>query len=67
MQPGRRILAAIGVGLIKARAAAGPPAVLAMIGLLELPDQNAVIKVQVPTGLLLLVANIGLLYFLMHR
>lgn len=35
--------------------------------LLELPDQNAVIKVQVPTGLLLLVANIGLLYFLMHR
>lgn len=35
--------------------------------LLELPDQNAVIKVQVPTGLLLLTANIGLLYFLMYR
>lgn len=33
--------------------------------LLELPDQNAVIKVQVATGLMLLVANIVLLYFLM--
>jgi uncharacterized membrane protein len=33
--------------------------------LLELPDKNAVIKVQVPTGLALLVANIFLLNFLM--
>ena len=33
--------------------------------LLELPDKNAVIKAQVPTGVLLLVVNIFLLYFLM--
>ncbi|MEB6379321.1 DUF979 domain-containing protein [Leclercia adecarboxylata] len=33
--------------------------------LLELPDKNAVIKAQVPTGVLLLVANVFLLYFLM--
>jgi len=33
--------------------------------LLELPDRNAVIKAQVPTGVLLLVVNILLLYFLM--
>lgn len=33
--------------------------------LLDLPDRNAVIKVQVPTGLALLVANMFLLYFLM--
>lgn len=33
--------------------------------LLELSDKNAVIKAQVPTALLLLAANIALLYFLM--
>ncbi|QHM76216.1 hypothetical protein C7M52_02184 [Mixta theicola] len=33
--------------------------------LLELPDRNAVIKVQVPTGVLLLIVNVFLLYFLM--
>ncbi|MDR0807010.1 MAG: DUF979 domain-containing protein [Enterobacteriaceae bacterium] len=33
--------------------------------LLELPDRNAVIKVQVPTGLILLTINVFLLYFLM--
>lgn len=33
--------------------------------LLELPDKNAVIKAQVPTGILLLVVNVFLLYFLM--
>lgn len=33
--------------------------------LLELPDKNAVIKMQVPTALSLLVVNIALLYFLM--
>ena len=33
--------------------------------LLELDDKNAVIRAQVPTALLILVANIGLLYFLM--
>ncbi|WP_207003424.1 DUF979 domain-containing protein [Trinickia mobilis] len=33
--------------------------------LLELPDKNAVIKVQVPTGLALLVVNIFLLNFMM--
>jgi uncharacterized membrane protein len=30
--------------------------------LLELPDQNAVIKAQIPTALMLLVANIVLMY-----
>jgi uncharacterized membrane protein len=35
--------------------------------LLELPDKNAVIKAQVPTALPVLVANIFLLYFLMHQ
>ena len=33
--------------------------------LLELPDRNAVIKAQIPTGVLLLIVNIFLLYFLM--
>ncbi|CCP06568.1 hypothetical protein BN440_1532 [Erwinia amylovora MR1] len=33
--------------------------------LLELPDRNAVIKAQIPTGVLLLTANIFLLYFMM--
>ena len=31
--------------------------------LLELPDQNAVIKAQIPTAILLLAANIGIMYF----
>jgi uncharacterized membrane protein len=35
------------------------------VALLELPDKNAVIKVQVPTALSLLVVNIFLLNFLM--
>jgi uncharacterized membrane protein len=35
--------------------------------LLELPDKNAVIKVQIPTALTLLVINILLLNFLMFR
>ncbi|HEV2321055.1 MAG TPA: DUF979 domain-containing protein [Gammaproteobacteria bacterium] len=35
--------------------------------LLELPDPNGVIKVQVPTGLMLLVVNISLMYFLVFR
>lgn len=33
--------------------------------LLELPDKNAVIKAQIPTGIALLVVNVLLLYFLM--
>ncbi|WP_149335054.1 DUF979 domain-containing protein [Citrobacter portucalensis] len=33
--------------------------------LLELPDKNAVIKAQVPTGVLLLLVNVFLMYFLM--
>lgn len=33
--------------------------------LLELPDKNAVIKAQIPTGALLLIVNVFLLYFLM--
>ena len=33
--------------------------------LLELSDKNAVIRVQVPTALALLTANVFLLYFLM--
>jgi uncharacterized membrane protein len=35
--------------------------------LLELPDQNGVVKVQIPTGLILLVVNILLMYFLVFR
>jgi uncharacterized membrane protein len=35
--------------------------------LLELPDQNAVIKVQVPTALLLLIANTAIMYFFVFR
>ncbi|RSZ38486.1 MULTISPECIES: DUF979 domain-containing protein [unclassified Variovorax] len=35
--------------------------------LLELPDKNAVIRVQIPTAAALLVVNIFLLYFLMFR
>lgn len=35
--------------------------------LLELPDENAVIKVQIPTALILLGANILLMYFLVFR
>ena len=35
--------------------------------LLELPDQNGVVKVQVPTGLALLVVNVLLMYFLVFR
>jgi uncharacterized membrane protein len=35
--------------------------------LLELPDENAVIKVQIPTGLILLCTNILLMYFLVFR
>jgi uncharacterized membrane protein len=35
--------------------------------LLELPDENAVIKVQIPTALLLLAANILLMKFLVFR
>lgn len=38
------------------------------VALLDLPDQNAVIKVQIPTALLLLATNIGLMYFFaFHR
>jgi uncharacterized membrane protein len=35
--------------------------------LLELPDENAVIKVQIPTALILLVANVLLMRFLVFR
>jgi uncharacterized membrane protein len=35
--------------------------------LLELPDENAVIKVQIPTALMLLAANIVLMNFLVFR
>jgi len=35
--------------------------------LLELPDKNAVIRVQLPTAAALLVVNVFLLYFLMFR
>jgi uncharacterized membrane protein len=37
------------------------------IALLELPDENAVIKVQIPTALILLGANILLMNFLVFR
>ena len=35
--------------------------------LLELPDKNAVIRAQLPTALILLLANVFLMYFLMFR
>jgi uncharacterized membrane protein len=35
--------------------------------LLELPDRNAVIKVQVPTAIPLLIGNMLLMYFLVFR
>jgi uncharacterized membrane protein len=35
--------------------------------LLELPDEYAVIKAQVPTGILMLVANTAIMYFLVYR
>ena len=35
--------------------------------LLELPDKNAVIRAQLPTALILLLANVFLLYFLMFH
>jgi uncharacterized membrane protein len=35
--------------------------------LLELPDQNAVIKAQIPTGIALLAANIAIMYFFAFR
>jgi uncharacterized membrane protein len=35
--------------------------------LLELPDQNAVIKVQIPTALMLLLANTAIMYFFVFR
>jgi uncharacterized membrane protein len=35
--------------------------------LLELPDENAVIKVQIPTALVLLVINTGIMYFFVFR
>jgi uncharacterized membrane protein len=35
--------------------------------LLELPDKNAVIKVQLPTALLLLAANTAIMYLFVFR
>jgi uncharacterized membrane protein len=35
--------------------------------LLELPDQHAVVKAQIPTGLALLAVNTALMYFLAFR
>lgn len=35
--------------------------------LLELPDPNGVIKVQIPTGLVLLAANVAIMYLLVFR
>jgi uncharacterized membrane protein len=35
--------------------------------LLELPDEYAVIRVQVPTGLLLLAANTVIMYLFVYR
>ena len=37
------------------------------VALLELPDQYAVIKAQIPTALPLLLANTLLMYFLVFR
>jgi uncharacterized membrane protein len=35
--------------------------------LLELPDGNAVIKVQIPTAIMLLVANTAIMYFFVYH
>jgi uncharacterized membrane protein len=35
--------------------------------LLELPDQNAVIKAQIPTAFMLLIANIAIMYFFVYH
>jgi len=35
--------------------------------LLELPDRNAVIKVQIPTAIALLACNVALMYVLVFR
>jgi uncharacterized membrane protein len=35
--------------------------------LLELPDQNAVIRVQIPTALMLLAANTAIMYLFVFR
>lgn len=35
--------------------------------LLELPDQNGVVKAQIPTGIALLIVNVLLMYFLVFR
>jgi uncharacterized membrane protein len=37
------------------------------VALLELPDQHAVIKVQIPTALLLLAANTAIMYTFVFR
>jgi len=37
------------------------------VALLELPDKNGVVKVQIPTGLILLAVNTLLMYFLVFR
>ena len=37
------------------------------VALLELPDKNAVIKVQIPTALLLLAANTAIMYLFVFR
>jgi uncharacterized membrane protein len=37
------------------------------VALLELPDENAVIKVQIPTGILLLAANTAIMYAFVFR
>jgi uncharacterized membrane protein len=37
------------------------------VALLELPDSNAVIKVQIPTAILLLIANTAIMYFGVFR
>jgi uncharacterized membrane protein len=37
------------------------------VALLELPDEYAVIRAQIPTALVLLAANVGLMYLLAFR
>ena len=37
------------------------------VALLELPDSNAVIKTQIPTAILLLIANTAIMYFGVFR
>jgi uncharacterized membrane protein len=37
------------------------------VALLELPDEYAVIKAQIPTGIMILIANTVIMYIFVYR